>query len=146
MLGIKGQIRIIEATLAMVIVVFAILLINAFYVSIIGTETREELSDIAYEILYSLNKQEILATYIYDENIKMLESAIASYLSNEYAFNLKVYKVSDEGIPIEKYVVTRGAYDETRAGGACVYFSGYYRIGEEKHEGSRIICLSISGD
>jgi len=91
-----GQVRILEATLALIVVTLSIVFVNSYYKSIIGSEANQDLSDIAYEILYSLNERELLAPYIYNENSKMLEATIASALSNRYAFKLTVYKIEEE--------------------------------------------------
>jgi len=153
-----GQVRILEATLALIVVTLSIVFVNSYYKSIIGSEANQDLSDIAYEILYSLNERELLAPYIYNENSKMLEATIASALSNRYAFKLTVYKIEEEEFK-EQYTIIRGSFDETKSGGACLYLSGYHRIQvlekeglviyviEKgiKHEGGRVVCLSISG-
>jgi hypothetical protein len=100
----KGQMRVIEAILASLIIVAALTFVNFFSVN----PSREkyeisELDRLGYNVLHGLDLEGILSKFVFSQEWNDLEAAISVTLPADVYFNLTVLNIdretiNDEGI------------------------------------------------
>jgi len=88
----KGQMRIIEALLAIFLVFFAIAFVNLFALTP-ASQTYEagELEKIGFNVLHDLDDQKLLARFVQYEEWANLTAALTVSLPTDVYFNLTVY-------------------------------------------------------
>ncbi|MBS7648300.1 hypothetical protein KEJ17_01450 [Candidatus Bathyarchaeota archaeon] len=134
-----GQARLIELSLALVVLLIGFLFINVLNISIINTRSYKGLSNIANRILTLLDEKDTLYWMIYGEdgsgNIELSKKIIESVLPPSYGYNMTVYDEQWRML----WSISRGFDSEKSASGAFLYltFNGEEQI--------RIVVLSISG-
>jgi len=94
----KGQMRVIETILASFIIVFALSFVNIFAITPTSPKYEvTELEKMGYNVLHDLDKQGLLARFVYTEppewdNIK---AALRVTLPLDVYFNMTVYDLHD---------------------------------------------------
>jgi len=95
MRGRRGQVRVIEAIMASLIIVFAIAFINLFAVTPVSLKYESsELEKIGYNVLHDLDEERLLARFVSKAEWENLTAALAASLPTDVYFNLTVYDVS----------------------------------------------------
>ncbi len=90
--------RVIETILTVLIIVIAFSFTNIM--ATLPQSPRYEPSDLerlGYDALYNLDRQEILAKFVYSSNFTLLKSALMVCLPTDVNFNLTIFAVDDAG-------------------------------------------------
>lgn len=104
----RGQIRVVEAILASVIVVFAVAFIDLFAVTPVSPKYESsELEKIGYNVLHDLDEERLLARFVNNAEWMNLTAALAASLPTDVYFNLTVYDVS--GKVVNDQTISYGA-------------------------------------
>ena len=134
-----GQARLIELSLALVVLLIGFLFINVLNILVINTRSYKGLSNVANRILTLLDEKDTLYWMVYGEdgsgNIELSKTIIESVLPSSYGYNMTVYD-KDWNM---KWSVSRRFDSKKSASGTFLYltFNGEEQI--------RIVVLSISG-
>lgn len=90
----KGQMRVIEAIMASLVVISAITFLYVF-VSIPSSQTYEtgELEKIGHNVLHDIDEQRLLARYVYNSEWANLTAALMVSLPTDVYFNLTIYDI-----------------------------------------------------
>lgn len=92
----QGQMRIVEVILASFIIVFALSFTNI--VAVIPTSQKYEVTDLeklGYNVLFDLDKQNILPRFIYNGEWENLTAALRVCLPMDVYFNVFVYELNN---------------------------------------------------
>ena len=95
----KGQMRVVEVILASFIITFALSFANIL--AITPTSPRYKLTELqkmGYNVLHDLNKQGLLAQFVYKNEWENLEAALRVLLPLDVYFNLTVYDLQGNKI------------------------------------------------
>jgi hypothetical protein len=90
--SIEGQMRVVEVLLASFVIVFALSFANIL--TVVPTSPKYEVTELeklGYNVLYDLDKQNLLARFVYNEEWQNLASAIRVNLPLDVYFNATVY-------------------------------------------------------
>jgi len=88
----KGQMRVVEVILASFVIVFALSFANILTVPPTSPKYEvTELEKMGYNVLYDLDKQGLLANFVYNKQWGKLQAALRVLLPLEVHFNLTVY-------------------------------------------------------
>jgi hypothetical protein len=102
----KGQMRVIEAIMASLIVVSAIVFLYMFAAAP-SSQTYEtsELEKIGHNILHDIDEQRLLSRFVYNGEWANLTSALIVSVPNDVYFNLTIYDTSGNyiGHPLIQY-------------------------------------------
>jgi len=91
----RGQVRVIEAIMASLIVVFAITVVNLFSVTPVSPKYEAgELEKIGFNVLHDLDEEKLLARFVYNGEWANLTAALAASLPTDVYFNLTVYDMA----------------------------------------------------
>jgi len=102
MRGRRGQVRVIEAIMASLIIVFAIAFINLFAVTPVSLKYESsELEKIGYNVLHDLDEERLLARFVSKAEWANLTAALAASLPTDVYFNLTVYDVSGKVVNLD---------------------------------------------
>ena len=136
----SAQARLIEISLALVVLLLGFYIINILNVLIISTKSYKNLSSIANRVLTMLDENDILYWMVYGENgegnIELSKNIIGSILPSSYGYNMSVY---NENMELQWSISERFNMKKS-ASSTFIYmtFNGEERI--------RIIVLSISSE
>lgn len=92
----KGQMRVIETILASFIIVFAMSFVNMF--AITPTSPKYDVTDLekmGYSVLHDLDKQGLLARFVYTEEWDNIKAALRVTLPLDVYFSMTVYDLHD---------------------------------------------------
>ncbi|MEM3458826.1 MAG: hypothetical protein QXN36_08085 [Candidatus Bathyarchaeia archaeon] len=103
----KGQIRIIEAFLA-VLIIFSSFAVSANLTTTQNTTKRDELSYAGLQALIKLDSEGSLGKYIDDENWTALRDALCLVLPTGVSFNLTVYDSQMQ--QVNTAIISNGAF------------------------------------
>lgn len=95
--GRQGQMRVIEAMMASLIIVFAVSFINLFAVTPVSPKYESsELEKIGYNVLHDLDEEGLLARFVCKDPPEWVNmtAALAASLPTDVYFNLTVFDVS----------------------------------------------------
>jgi len=93
--GNKGQMRVIETILASFVIIFALSFVNIFAVAPTSPKYEAtELEKLGYNVLHDLDKQGLLACFVYYEEWDNLEAALRVTLPLDVYFNMTVYDLN----------------------------------------------------
>lgn len=93
--GKCGQMRVVEAIMASLIIVFAVAFINLFAVTPVSPKYESsELEKIGYNVLHDLDEEGLLARFVSNAKWVNMTAALAASLPTDVYFNLTVYDVS----------------------------------------------------
>lgn len=88
----SGQMRVVEVILASLVIVFALAFANILAIAPTSPKYEvTELEKMGYNVLYDLDKQGLLAKFVYNKNWSDLQAALRVLLPLEVYFNLTVY-------------------------------------------------------
>ncbi len=97
--GRKGQMRVVETILASFVIIFALSFVTIF--SMTPTSSRYETTDLermGYNVFHDLDKQGILARFVYYEEWDNLKAALRVTLPIDVYFNMTVRDLSGEKV------------------------------------------------
>jgi len=93
--GRRGQMRVVEAIMASLIIVFAVAFVNLFVATPASPKYESsELEKIGYNVLHDLDEEGLLARFVNNADWVNLTAALAASLPTDVYFNLTVYDVS----------------------------------------------------
>ncbi|MEM3565552.1 MAG: hypothetical protein QXK18_01585 [Candidatus Bathyarchaeia archaeon] len=88
----SGQMRVVEVILASFVIVFALSFANILAITPTSPKYEvTELEKMGYNVLYDLDKQGLLANFVYNKNWSDLQAALRVLLPLEVHFNLTIY-------------------------------------------------------
>lgn len=88
----RGQMRVVEAIMASLIIVFAVAFIDLFAVTPVSPKYESgELEKIGFNVLRDLDEERLLGRFVNNGEWVNLTSALAASLPTEVYFNLTVY-------------------------------------------------------
>ncbi|MDH5437299.1 MAG: hypothetical protein OEX76_00170 [Candidatus Bathyarchaeota archaeon] len=101
----KGQMRVVEALLASLVILVAITFINVFAVAPSSSMYEASESEkVGYNVLHDLDEQGLLCRFVYNKEWENLTAALMTSLPPDVYFDLTVYYLNDtvvnEGVPI----------------------------------------------
>lgn len=103
----KGQIRIIEAFLA-VLIIFSSFAVSANLTTTQNTTKRDDLSYVGLQALMKLDSDGSLGKYIDDGNWATLRDALCLFLPTGVSFNLTVYDSQMQ--QVNTAIISNGAF------------------------------------
>jgi hypothetical protein len=90
-----GQMRVIEALMASLLIVFAVVFVDLFAVTPASPKYESgELEKIGFNVLHDLDEQELLGRFIGNGEWANMTSALAASLPTDVYFNLTVYDMA----------------------------------------------------
>lgn len=102
--GNKGQMRVIETILASFVIIFALSFVNIFAITPTSSKYETtELEKLGYNVLHDLDKQGLLARFVYCEEWDNLRAALRVTLPLDVYFNMTVYYLNGtkvDNVPI----------------------------------------------
>jgi len=91
----RGQIRVIEAIMASLLVVFAVAFIDLFAVTPVTPKYESsELEKVGFNVLRDLDEEKLLARFVGNAEWVNFTAALAAALPSDVYFNLTVYDLS----------------------------------------------------
>lgn len=98
----SGQMRVIETILASLVIMVALAFVNNMLIPPYSPRYEAmELEKLGYNVLYLLEVQGILTSYVYDSNVargqNSLRSALMVCLPPDVYFNLTIYRLDESG-------------------------------------------------
>ena len=128
--GSKGQMRVVEAVMASIVVVTAIVFLYAFAAAP-SSQTYEtgELEKIGHNVLHDIDEQRLLTRYVYNSPPEWtnLTAALMVSLPTDVYFNLTVYDINGSAInhPLIQYGSSQ-VFTSSKAVASVTYIvSGY---------------------
>ena len=102
----KGQMRVIEAIIASLIVISAVMFLYS-YAAVPSSQTYEtgELEKIGHNVLHDIDEQRLLTRYVYNSEWANFTAALMVSLPTDVYFNLTIYDVNGNAIshPLIQY-------------------------------------------
>lgn len=93
--GNKGQMRVIETILASFVIIFALSFVNIFAITPTSPKYETtELEKLGYNVLHDLDRQELLAGFVYCEEWDDFRAALRVTLPLDVYFNMTVYDLN----------------------------------------------------
>jgi len=97
--GSKGQMRVVEAILASIMVMTAIVFLYLFAASpSSSTYETGDLEKIGHNVLHDIDEQRLLARYVYNSEWANLTAALMVSLPTDVYFNLTIYDVNGNAL------------------------------------------------
>ena len=88
----RGQMRVIEAIMASLLIVFAVVFVDLFAVTPVSPKYESgELEKIGFNVLHDLDEQELLSRFVGNGEWANMTLALAASLPTDVYFNLTVY-------------------------------------------------------
>jgi len=104
--SLKGQMRVIEAVMASLIVVSAVAFLYLFAATPSSqSQETSELEKIGHNVLHDMDEQRLLTRFVYNSEWTNLTSALFVSLPTNVYFNLSIYDVNGRAIshPLMQY-------------------------------------------
>ena len=97
--SVKGQMRVVEAIMASLIVISAVTFLY-FFASTPSSQAHDtsELEKIGHNILHDIDEQRLLARFVYKLEWANLTSALVVSLPTNVYFNLSIYDINHNSI------------------------------------------------
>ena len=126
--GSRGQMRVIEALMASLIVIAAIAFLYAFAAAP-SSQTYEtgDLEKIGHNVLHDIDEQRLLTRYIYNSEWANITAALTVSVPNDVYFNLTIYDIDGNSIghPLIQYGSSQ-VFTSSKAVASVTYIvSGY---------------------
>jgi len=126
--GSRGQMRVIEAVMASLIVIAAIAFLYAFAAAP-SSQTYEtgDLEKIGHNVLHDIDEQRLLTRYIYNSEWANITAALTVSVPNDVYFNLTIYDIDGNSIghPLIQYGSSQ-VFTSSKAVASVTYIvSGY---------------------
>jgi len=113
----RGQMRVVEAIMASLIIVLAVAFLDLFAVTPVSPKYESsELEKIGYNVLHDLDEEELLARFVSNAEWMNLTAVLAASLPTDVYFNLTVYDTAGKVVnnqPIRygtSYVFSNATY------------------------------------
>jgi len=104
--SVKGQMRVVEAIMASLIVISALTFLY-FFAATPSSQAHDtsELEKIGHNILHDIDEQQLLARYVYNSEWANFTSALVVSLPTNVYFNLSIYDINYNRIshPLMQY-------------------------------------------
>jgi len=126
-----GQMRVVEAIMASLIIVFAIAFIDLFAVTPVSPRYESgELEKIGYNVLHDLDEERLLARFVSNADWVNLTAALTASLPTDVYFNLTVYDVSGRVVNTQPicYGTSRVFTDSTYVASVTYVVPGYQLV------------------
>lgn len=127
----RGQMRVIEAIMASLLIVFAVVFVDLFAVTPVSPKYESgELEKVGFNVLHDLDEQELLGRFIGNGEWANLTSALAASLPTDVYFNLTVYDMAGivvNSVPIG-YGTSRVFSNSTYVASVTYVVPGYQRL------------------
>jgi len=124
----KGQMRVIEAVMAAIIVITAVAFLYAFAATP-SSQTYEtgELEKIGHNVLHDIDEQRLLTRYVYNSEWANITAALIVSVPNDVYFNLTIYDVNGNSIghPLIQYGSSQVFADSKAVASVTYIVSGY---------------------
>lgn len=113
----KGQMRVVEALLASLVILVAITFINVFAVAPSSPMYEASESEkVGYNVLHDLDEQGLLCRFVYYKEWENLTAALMISLPPDVYFNLTVYYLNDTIVNVRD-----GVYVQIRYGNPNIF-------------------------
>jgi len=127
--GSRGQMRVVEAIIASLMVISAIVFLYLFAAAP-SSQTYEtgELEKIGHNVLHDIDEQGLLARYVYNSEWANLTAAFMVSLPTDVYFNCTVYDLN--GNPINTVLISYGSaqiFSTSKAVGSVTYIVPGYQ-------------------
>jgi len=127
-MGSKGQMRVVEAVMASLVVVTAVVFLYAFAAAP-SSQTYEtgELEKIGHNVLHDIDEQRLLARYVYNSEWANITAALIVSVPTDVYFNLTIYDINGYAInhPLIQYGSSQ-VFTSSKAVASVTYIvSGY---------------------
>ena len=127
----RGQMRVIEAIMASLLIVFAVVFVDLFAVTPVSPKYESgELEKIGFNVLHDLDEQELLGRFIGNGEWANLTSALSASLPTDVYFNLTVYDMAGavvNSVPIS-YGTSRVFSNSTYVASVTYVVPGYQML------------------
>ena len=126
-----GQMRVIEAIMASLLIVFAVVFVDLFAVTPVSPKYESgELEKIGFNVLHDLDEQELLGRFVGNGEWANLTSALAASLPTDVYFNLTVYDMDGNVVnPVSiGYGTSRVFSNSTYVASVTYVVPGYLRL------------------
>lgn len=129
----RGQMRVIEAIMASLLIVFAVVFVDLFAVTPASPKYESgELEKIGFNVLHDLDEQELLGRFVCKEPPEWanMTSALAASLPTDVYFNLTVFDMNGNvvnNVPIG-YGTSRVFSNSTYVASVTYVVPGYLRL------------------
>lgn len=104
--GTKGQMRVVEAIMATLIVIAAVTFLY-FFAATPSSQANDtsELEKIGHNVLHDIDEQQLLARYVYNSEWTNMTAALVVSLPTNVYFNLSIYDINHHSIghPLIQY-------------------------------------------
>jgi len=139
--SVKGQMRVVESILAILIVISAVTFFY-FFASAPSSQARDvgELEKIGHNILHDIDEQGLLARYVYRSEWGNLTSALSVSLPINVYFSLSIYDVNNN--PINHPLIQYGD-QQVFSSSAAVASVTYIVPGYQMNYNPRILVLKL---
>jgi hypothetical protein len=139
--SVKGQMRVVESILAILIVISAVTFLY-YFASAPSSQARDasELEKIGHNILHDIDEQGLLARYIYRSEWGNLTSALAVSLPINVYFNVSIYDMNNN--PINHPLIQYGD-QRVFSSSAAVASVTYIVPGYQTNYNPRILVLKL---
>jgi len=137
----KGQMRVIEAIMAALIVVSAIVFLYTFAATPSGkTYEASELEKIGSNILHDIDEQRLLSRFVYNGEWANLTAALVVSVPNDVYFNLTVYDINGNAIghPLIQYGNSQMFISSKAVASVTYILSGY-----QSNYSPRVVVLKL---
>jgi hypothetical protein len=128
----RGQMRVIEAIMASLLIVFAVVFVDLFAVTPVSPKYESgELEKIGFNVLHDLDEQELLSRFIGNGEWANLTSALAASLPTDVYFNLTVYDMAGAVVNANSpigYGTSRVFSNSTYVASVTYVVPGYQRL------------------
>ena len=137
----KGQMRVVEAVMASIVVVTAIVFLYVF-TAVPSSQTYEtgELEKIGHNVLHDIDEQRLLTRYVYGSEWANLTAALFVSVPNDVYFNLTIYDIN--GYAINHPLIQYGS-SQVFTGSKAVASVTYIVSGYQTSYNPRILVLKL---
>ena len=127
----RGQMRVIEAMMASLLIVFAVVFVDLFAVTPVSPKYESgELEKVGFNVLHDLDEQELLGRFIGNGEWANMTSALAASLPTDVYFNLTVFDMAGtvvNSVPIS-YGTSRVFSNSTYVASVTYVVPGYQML------------------
>ena len=139
--SVKGQMRVVESIMAILIVISAVTFLY-YFASAPSSQARDasELEKIGHNILHDIDEQGLLARYVYRSEWGNLTSALAVSLPINVYFSLSIYDMNNN--PVNHPLIQYGD-QQVFSSSAAVASVTYIVPGYQTNYNPRILVLKL---
>jgi len=140
--SVKGQMRVVESIMAILIVISAVTFLY-YFASAPSSQARDasELEKIGHNILHDIDEQGLLARYVYRSEWGNMTSALAVSLPINVYFSLSVYDMNNN--PVNYPFLMQYGDEQVFSSSAAVASVTYIVPGYQTNYNPRILVLKL---